>query len=149
MSKPKKTPPTAAERREQRLNRTIKRQHAVIARQEERLGTLLVDLRDSLKELDVVRRMYERRGDQVVDLCRDLRISSRQLAHVRALYEAMVQRYVGTKLDTQQFTFPQARQFLDNEWGALNAALTQIRDQVEREQTSNGCAMAPIEQEAA
>jgi hypothetical protein len=134
---------------------TIKRQRATIARvtkqrdsAQGRLGSLLRELGDRLRERDHLNGVLAE-GRIALDLMRKRAdTAARQRDHLQALFEAMVQRYVGTKLDTQQFTFLQARQFLDNEWGSLGAALAQIREQVESEHHDNGC-MARVEQEAA
>lgn len=142
MPRAKRTPLSPVEREK----RTIVRLTAQLEIAKRRQEQLLTDLRDTMKDRDHVRSLNERRGDQVADLCRDLRMTSRQLSYMHDLYRAMLQRYVGTKLDTQQFTFPQAQQFIENEARALDAALTAIHDQVLAEQQREECVMAPAAQ---
>jgi hypothetical protein len=139
----------------QKQLRVVVRQEAKIARLERerdtmngRLGSCLRDLSEMMKERDHALHDLEQRNAEL-DKARFYGVwVERQGRHLRALYEAMVQRYVGVKLDTQQFTFPQARQFLDNELESLRVALEGIREQADLEY-SNSCAMAPVEREAA
>jgi hypothetical protein len=147
-SKPKSFEERVTEKKIKLHERTIARLTKQRDSAQGRLGSLLSDFKASLRERDHLNGVLAE-GRIALDLMRKrAATAARERDHLQALFEAMVQRYVGTKLDTQQFTFLQARQFLDNEWGSLGAALAQIREQVESEHHDNGC-MARVEQEAA
>lgn len=70
--------------------------------------------------------LVEARGDLIgARLEADRAVRERN--HLRGAFDALLQRYVGVKLDCQQLNWPQARNLLDHEWGALDHALEQIR----------------------
>lgn len=137
----------------EQLRVLAKRQASKIARFERMigdadlaLGRRHADLRDAVKARDALAGDLMKASDDISGLRRDCALYERQGRHVKALYEAMLQRYVGVKLDTQQFNFLQAQQFMGNEVASLEAVLGHIREQVDEER-ANGCAMASIDQE--
>jgi hypothetical protein len=128
---------------------TIGRLERMVGDAEKALARRHADLRDAVKDRDAVAGDLKQAREDIAGLGRDSALYERQGRHVKALYEAMLQRYVGVKLDTQQFTFPQAQQFLGNEVAAMEGALASIRAQVDDERNQLCAAQAEPERAAA
>lgn len=57
-----------------------------------------------------------------------------QVDALRAHLNALMQRYVGVKIDTQQFTFVRAQQWLEAEGEAIAATLNRVAAEAQRNQ---------------
>lgn len=60
------------------------------------------------------------------DGSRSIGMLTEQGRHAKGLYEAMIQRYAGVKLDQQLFTFEQANVFVTNERASMEQTLERI-----------------------
>jgi hypothetical protein len=89
-----------------RQRTTIARLDRILIDREKSLGHRLEDLRDVVKDRDALAAHLSQAREEIAALRRDCTLYERQGRHVKAIFEAMLQRYVGTKLDTQQFSFP-------------------------------------------
>lgn len=130
MPRKKTTDENAENRRIAAMVRKSARLEQQIAKYDRALGERLADLKERDARTAELEGMVASASEALSDATETGTRLQRQLEHMRATYDALAQRYVGVKLDTQQFTIDQARQWLSNEASAVFTALTLIQREV-------------------
>lgn len=126
-------PKTQTKPKRDRRDAKIARLERIFAAAEKALGDRLKDvdlLTRKLGEMEIGRLAMQ---GEITALGETMTLLRRQGLHVRAVHDALAQRYIGAKLETQGFTVDQANQWLANERASLEAGLSRIAQEVSRE----------------
>lgn len=141
--------PASPERTIKRLQKTVEQLRASKLALSGALHEVAAELDQAKEQRDEFVRRFRMVAQDHAAAADALQVRGKQLDAVVTHLDALAERYVGVKLDTQQFTFPQAREWLNGERNLVRKTLDRISDEAQRNRCQTMSVQADQDREAA